>query len=77
MFLKIRTKLLTSFVIAGILCGCATFLRYRDDVAVTHLPAGSVPIYTNNDYIEYISSNVTYKSYYRADGTIYATKTNQ
>jgi len=74
MILKTRTKLLTSFLISAILCGCATLLRYRDDVAMTHLPTGSEPIYTNNDYIEYISSNIVYKSYYRADGAIYATK---
>jgi len=41
---------------------------------VEHLPVGSITIYTNNDYVEYINTNIIYRAYYRADGTIYETK---
>jgi len=69
-----KNKILTFVLTAGIMCGCSTWLRYRHDVVVEHLPVGSITIYTNNDYVEYINTNIIYRAYYRADGTIYETK---
>lgn len=69
-----KNKISAFILTVGIVYGCSTLLRYRHDIVVTHLPVGSITIYTNNDYIEYISTNIVYRAYYSVDGTIYKTK---
>jgi len=63
--------ILLSFCI--FLTGCVV-LRYRFEDAINNLPPGSKLISVSNYSITYKSNNVTYKSRYWPDGSIYKTE---
>ena len=60
-------------IICILLSGCVV-LRYRFEQAINNLPPGSKLISVGNYSITYKSNNVTYKSRYWPDGSIYKTE---